>query len=264
MTRRLIDTVVRTPPLPAERAARADALVNREWLVTNGIGGYSSNSVAGSNTRRYHGILVAALPNPLGRIVMLNRLHESVAGASGAPTLIDRANAPDVIREFRLEIGLPVWELAVDGVVIEKRIWMPHGQNTTFIQYRLIEGKSATIDLRPGLHFRGYEDAVDSKVASRYDAKAEKGFLYVEGVGDLPRVHMHVENDAGTFVSDEKAFSELDYPVEDARGFPARGAAWSPGYFRAELRGEAPVVLVASTETEDEIAALPSADARSC
>src|SRR5690348_9911712 len=141
MTRRLIDTVVRTPPLPAEKAARADALVNREWLVTNGIGGYSSNSVTGSNTRRYHGILVAALPNPLGRIVMLNRLHESVAGASGARTLIDRANAAEIIREFRLEIGLPVWEIVVDSVVIEKRIWMPHGQNTTIIQYRLIEGK---------------------------------------------------------------------------------------------------------------------------
>jgi predicted glycogen debranching enzyme len=200
----------------------------------------------------------------MGRVVMVNTLHESVTGASGTPTTIGRQNAAEIVRDFRLEIGLPVWDLDIDGIVVEKRIWMPHGQNTTLIQYRLVEGSSATIEIRPGLHFRGYEDAVDSNKATEYDVGTENGFVYVGGIRNLPRVHMHVEQQAGEFVRDERTFSEIDYPVEDARGFPARGAAWSPGYFRADLRPNVPVVFIASTEREDEIAALPSVDARSC
>ena len=264
MTRRLIDTVERRLSLPGEMTARSEKLIATEWLVTNGLGGYSSSSLTGSNTRRYHGLLVSALPNPLGRMMMVNGLHEAIAGASGARTVIDRSTAAASIREFRLEVGLPVWTFAVDGVVVEKRVWMPHGQNTTLVQYRLIEGKSAAIELRPGLHFRGYEAAVDSAPPSGYEVGTDNGFLYVGGVEGLPRVHMHVERNLGEFVADERRFSELDYPVEIARGFPARGDAWSPGYFRAELRGDATIVFVASTEREDEIASLPSADARAC
>src|SRR5215471_20157771 len=78
MIRRLIDRVVRTVPLPEEPEARAAKLLEFEWLVTNGIGGYSSSTAAGVITRRYHGILVAALPNPLGRMVMLNHLGEEL------------------------------------------------------------------------------------------------------------------------------------------------------------------------------------------
>ena len=264
MTRRLIDTVLRRLRLADDPRARAAQLVSDEWLVTNGIGGYASSSVSGSNTRRYHGILVAALPNPLGRMVMLNCIDETITGGSGAPLKLDRATAASVVREFRLEIGLPVWELALDGVVIEKRIWMPHGQNTTFVQYRLLEGKSAVVEIRPGLHFRGYEEAVDARPPAGYTVESKDGSLYVDGAEDLPRLHMHLENNVGKFVAEERMLSEMDYPVEVARGFPSRGAAWSPGYFHGELRGDSPVVLVASTEREDEIAALPSADARAC
>src|SRR5712672_3127581 len=76
MPRRLLDRIVRRLELPAERDARAGVLIDTEWIVTNGLGGYSSSTIAGVITRRYHGILVAALPNPLGRIVMLNHLGE--------------------------------------------------------------------------------------------------------------------------------------------------------------------------------------------
>ena len=265
MTRRLIDTVVRPLDLPADLQARAAKLVDSEWLVTNGLGGYSSSSVACMNTRRYHGILVAALPNPLGRMIMLSRLDDTVAGATGARVSVDGSDgAASVIREFRLEAGLPVWVYATDGVVIEKRVWMPHAQNTTLVQYRLLEGKSATLELRPVLHFRGYEDSVDSPVPSGYLVEKEGDFERVTGDERLPALRMFVESGRGQYVGDPRTQSELDFPVEAARGYAHRGAAWSPGYYRAELRGDAPVVFVASTERPDEIASLPSADARTC
>jgi predicted glycogen debranching enzyme len=265
MTRRLIDNVVRKLPLPEETKARGARLVASEWLVTNGLGGYASSTVAGVNTRRYHGILVAALPNPLGRTLMLGHLDETITGATGVRiTMSDAAAAARVIREFRLEAGLPVWELACDGIVVEKRIWMAHGQNTTFVQYKLIEGKSALLEVRPTVHFRGYEDPVNTKPPADYKVEVHDGALHVFAGEEMPRLHVHIENGAGTFEQNARTDSDLDFPVEAARGYAHRGAAWSPGFYRTELKSESTVVFIASTERDDEIHALPPADARSC
>src|SRR5579871_73217 len=76
MIRRLVDRVTRSLTLPADPEERAKVLLDTEWLLTNGLGGYASGTAAGVITRRYHGILVAALPNPLGRTVMLNHLAD--------------------------------------------------------------------------------------------------------------------------------------------------------------------------------------------
>jgi predicted glycogen debranching enzyme len=265
MTRRLIDTVIRRLPLPDDTKARAEKLLDSEWLVTNGLGGYASSSVACANTRRYHGVLVAALPNPLGRVLMLARLDETLGGASGAMTTVtDGDQAAAVIREFRLEAGLPVWKLACDGVVIEKRVWMPHGQNTTLVQYTLLEGKSATLHLRPTLHFRGYEDAVDSRPARGYRVQVDEPGLCVIGGEKVPPLRMQVENGGADWVTEERYQSELHFPVEAARGYSHLGDAWSPGFYRATLHADTPFTFAASTEGKDEIGALPSDVARMC
>ena len=128
------------------RRADPDALVTREWLVTNGLGGYASGTVAGVITRRYHGLLIAALPAPLGRIVMLSHVAEQVRLADGRRIEIGgrerSGDAPDAhgtgyLTEFRLEAGLPVWRYDVDGLVIEKRMFLPHMQNTVHVMYEL-------------------------------------------------------------------------------------------------------------------------------
>src|SRR4051794_21293484 len=141
----------RSIPFPRDEAAD-DPMPRREWLVTNGLGGYASGTVAGVVTRRYHGLLVAALPAPLGRIVMLNHLLERVRLPSrgvmwlgdedevAGPNAIDRA---DHLVEFRLELGLPVWTYAIDGYTIEKRVLMPHRQNTVHVTYRLLKGEGS-------------------------------------------------------------------------------------------------------------------------
>src|SRR3954447_19146137 len=110
----------------------------REWLVTNGLGGYASGTVSGVMTRRYHGLLVAALPAPHGRTVMLNHVAEQLRLASGRKIALSGeervGSTPELhgaqyLREFRLEDGLPVWEFDVDGTTIEKRLMLPHRQN---------------------------------------------------------------------------------------------------------------------------------------
>src|SRR4029079_3086142 len=112
------------------RDASDESLVMREWLVANDLGGYASGTVSGGITRRYHGLLIAALPAPLGRMVMLSHLAEQVRLADGRLfELGARQQAGDTadahgtghLTEFRLEGGLPVWRYEVAGLVIEKR-----------------------------------------------------------------------------------------------------------------------------------------------
>jgi glycogen debranching enzyme len=206
MTRRLLDSVSRALALPAEEDERLALATDTEWLVTNGLGGYSSSSVACANTRRYHGILVSALPNPFGRMLMLSQLDESVTGATGARIeLGDGRSLAQALTEFRLEAGLPVWELDCDGVKVEKRVWMPYGQNTVFVTYRLIEGKSATIELRPSMHFRGYEDSVDAgDTGTRYRLEEQAGVLCVASDRPLPALGMKVDGPSVAFIDDPR------------------------------------------------------------
>src|SRR5262252_11183752 len=114
-------------------------LLTREWLVTNGLGGYASASVAGACTRRYHGLLISPLPAPLGRMVMLSHFSEeivlpdeSTVDFSSEELSEDHLNhhSAEFLREFRLEAGLPVWRYDIHGCILEKRLVMPHLQNT--------------------------------------------------------------------------------------------------------------------------------------
>ena len=102
------------------RRAALDALLDREWLVTNGLGGYASGTIGGFMTRRYHGLLIAALPNPLGRTMMFNHLSARVrlpdgrpghAGGRRRPRAASSGRRAEHLEEFRLELGLPVWTL---------------------------------------------------------------------------------------------------------------------------------------------------------
>src|SRR5690606_40018135 len=102
-----------------------------EWLVTNGLGGYAAGTVGGVPTRRYHGLLIAALPAPLGRRLLLAELDEHLRLGNDEIALHDE----ELIEEFALEQGLPYWRYVVDGTVVEKRVVMPHDQNTVHAIY---------------------------------------------------------------------------------------------------------------------------------
>src|SRR5947208_8316884 len=116
-----MDDWVLRMPLPQDEAKRADLLLNQEWLVTNALGGYASGTIAGVASRRYHSLLVAALPAPLGRQVMFDHLSKLVRLSSGQTFLVGGDERPGKLnlhgiehfQEFRLERGLPVWRYEV-------------------------------------------------------------------------------------------------------------------------------------------------------
>jgi predicted glycogen debranching enzyme len=274
---RLLDRIARPLPVEQELEARAAALVNSEWLVTNGLGGYSSGTVAGVTTRRYHGILVAALPNPLGRIVMLNHLGERLRlpdgreGSLGGEERVAGRLDPQVaerLEEFRLEAGLPVWRYLWDGVEIEKRVYMPHKQNTVYVRYAIINGAGpVSLELHPALHFRSYEASVNLPLdgAGKYTQSYTGGFYQVaSSEPQLPRLRMHVVGAETSFVHEERVTSEFVYPVEESRGYEFRGTLWVPGHFAFELQPGVPVTFVASAESEVVMTALGPDEALVC
>src|SRR5438128_1832777 len=178
MRRRSVDELQRRMPWNRTAERRMDPLLTREWLLTNGLGGYASGTVAGVVTRRYHGILIAALPAPLGRMVMLNHLSEVLRLPGGHTVQLggeERAArgiavpGADYLAEFRLESGLPVWRYQVEGFLIEKRILLLHGQNTVQVHYCLVEGDgSLRLKVFPSIHFRPHEAAVDAPLRHPY------------------------------------------------------------------------------------------------
>ncbi|GJG88181.1 glycogen debranching protein [Gemmatimonadetes bacterium T265] len=278
---RLVDRVVRRIPGPAAGGAgSADVspLVDREWLVTNGLGGYASASVAGLPTRKYHGVLVAALPNPLGRIVMLNHLVERVTLADGTAATLSaaepaegrllEADGPRQLVEFRLDAGLPVWTYRVGAggaaVTIEKRLLMLYRQNSVYISYTLAGDGPAQVELRPALDFRGYEADVTTNAGDqhyRLGAEDEHYVVTCAERADVPPLRLGFVGAEVTATLDPLRSRDLLYRVEEARGYADRGALWSPGHFAFRLMPGAPVTLVASTESADVMRALSPADA---
>jgi len=141
-----------------------DLALTREWLVTDGLGGYASGTVPGVNTRRYHGLLVAPLAPPLGRHVLLSKLEETLRieghdyslspsefeGSQLHPRMFSHLSG------FALEAGLPVWRYTVGASTLEKRVRMERGRTATYVSYRLDGPTSATLTLTPLCSFREF------------------------------------------------------------------------------------------------------------
>ncbi|MEO6238750.1 MAG: amylo-alpha-1,6-glucosidase [Vicinamibacterales bacterium] len=259
--------IIRAPrDREVEAMAAGERPPRREWLVTNGLGGYASGTVAGMLTRRYHGMLIASLPAPLGRMVLLNHLLERVRlPGRGVIWLGDEdevagpnaADRTEHLAEFRLELGLPVWLYRVDGFAIEKRILMPHEQNTVHVTYRVLEGNGTVrFNLRPSVHFRGYGAAVDESPVGTYTIAATGQHYELSAGADLPILRMMLMGSRGALTLDEKGARGVPYQMEETRGYQWQGSLWSPGYFRANAEAGEQVSLIASAEPWDTVLAL--------
>jgi predicted glycogen debranching enzyme len=242
-----------------------DALLTREWLVANGLGGYASGTIAGVVSRRYHGLLIAALPAPLGRRVMLNHLSELVRLPDNGTVFLggeERVGALTLpgaayLTEFRLDMGLPVWRYQVKEWTVEKLVLLPHGQNTVLITYRLVAGEGKLrLKLRPSLHFRSHDAPVHEEVEQLYRVTAEQNRYEVTGASKALALRMCLHGAGAAFTLEGARITDVLYRDEESRGYDSRGSLWSPGYFRGDLSVEQDITLVASTEPWETVFAL--------
>ena len=256
--------LVRRMPWPGASGER-EPLLTREWLVTNGLGGYAAGTVSGATTRRYHGLLVAALPRPFGRMVMLNHLaeqlklpdgrHVSLAGEERVGSQPEVPGA-EYLREFRLEAGLPVWEFEIGPWSIEKRLVLVHGQNTVHLSYALRGGEGTVrLDLRPSVHFRHHEAPVSTPLDEPYRL-AVVGDRYEIEAGSLPPLRLLARGRHGSLIVQAQLVRQVLYRMEERRGYESAGDLWSPGFFRVYLSAGESAALVASTDAWETLSTL--------
>jgi predicted glycogen debranching enzyme len=239
-----------------------------EWLVTNGLGGYASGTVYGQMTRRYHGLLVAALPAPLGRLVMLSGLIEEIQLANGSKIAIssgqDRRqnleSSRDLLSEFRLEMGLPMWRYQIGDLVLEKRLHLPYRQNTVYVGYRLVAAcEQIVISLRPVIQFREHEAPVSQQPSDPYVLTIVDD-TYEVSAPALPPLRMILYG-RGEFLVQRKKIERVHYPLEEERGYQSVGDLWTPGSFYVKCSRAAELTFVASTESLETIRAMNPAEA---
>jgi predicted glycogen debranching enzyme len=234
-----------------------------EWLVTNGLGGYAAGTISGACTRRYHGLLIAALPVPHGRLMMLNHLAVEIFFADDHVVQLDREELPDdshadeaLLGEFQLEVGLPVWRYRIGPYHLEKRIVLPHLQNTVFISYRLVEGpRPVRLELRPSIQFRGHDAPVDIVAGRPYVITTIGNRFEISADFAVP-LRMRIAAPQAGLLLDGGSTRRIRYGLERARGYEYEGVLWSPGHFRSVLAPGDRATLIASTEDWDTILAV--------
>jgi predicted glycogen debranching enzyme len=248
-----------------------DDLVGREWLVTNGLGGYASGTLSGALTRRYHALLVASLHAPLGRVVLLNYLIEHITRSNGSKFCLgaEHGKGKDIIvhgaahlADFRLEQGIPVWSYNIGDIKLEKRIFMPHMQNSVHINYNCISSnEDFSLDLRPSLQFRPHEDPLTEKMSDSYTFTAESNHYEIKSNASSPVLRLYVASGNGCFVLDGGTTHDVHYHLEEERGYEAQAKLWTPGYIRAQLGQGKSFTLVASCENWETILAMTPEEA---
>ncbi len=263
--------IERRVDLAAATPASEEADGGPEWLIANGLGGYASGTVSGVVTRRFHGLLIAALPAPLGRTMMLNHLDEVVFFEERGFSLNDlrRPNksassiVPAHLVEFRLERGLPVWRYEIDGIVLEKRIVMPHEQNTVLTTYRHSGGsRSARLEIEPWVNFRPHEGQLNRTSSGPYAVTVLGDRFEISAPAVYPPLRVQLQGRASTFSIDGKRIENVSYPVERSRGYDAVGELRSPGFFQVELSAGEVATFLASTEAWDTALSLSAVDAQ--
>lgn len=201
---------------------------HREWLVTNGIGGFASGTISGVNTRRYHGLLIAALKPPLGRTLLVAKLEETAQYDDREYALfVDRWADGSVnprgdrhLERFRLEGTTPVWTFAFADARLEKRIWMQAGENTTLVQYSLISAAGPLdLHLKALVNYRDYHATTS---AGGWQMRVEKSGLGLRVVAFAGATPFYLLSSSATVVPAHLWYSNFDLSAERDRGLEDR------------------------------------------
>lgn len=242
--------------------------LDREWLVTNGLGGYAAGSIEGATTRSYHGLLVAALRPPVERSVLVTKIDETVTFPDGLTLklgvneyqdgTIDPQGYKYLVR-FAFEGDIPCFTYELGGMLtLEKRVWMEYGQNTTYVQYMLHgafdEGSERSTD---ELTLALYPFCVNRDHHSTTQGSPNWHFL-VENKGEYCRIRAHENATTVTMIAGPTAYFtptgewywNILHRRERERGLPDREDVYQPGYFQIQLTPGMRTTLVLSAELE--------------
>lgn len=235
--------------------------LSREWLETNGIGGFASSTIVGLNTRRYHGLLVAATKPPVGRYVLLSKLEETLfieghaidLSANRYPGAV-HPQGHRYLKQFRLD-PFPVFTYDIEGLEIEKSIFMVQGENTAVVQYELTKNnhpespKSLRLEVRPLIAFRDYHSTTHENDALNGAVEQHKGSVSITPYQGLPTLHL--AHNARELAKIGDWYRNFQYDAERERGLDFQEDLFNPLVFQFDLRMRRHAAIVASTEQRD-------------
>jgi predicted glycogen debranching enzyme len=248
-----------------EITGNLDAMLHREWLVTNGIGGYAMGSLAGARTRRYHSLLTASLQPPTRRTVMVANMDAWVEIDGRRSPLVTHEWAAGVVlpdgyrhlESFRLEGAIPVFVWGLGDVRIVQRIWMAYGKNTTYITYTYARGTAnVRMVLKPLCTYRdhhalirgGYRIDVEPCAAPWPDAQA--AVVHVDRLGESARP-FRILSSSGTLHPDSEWWWSFHLAEEKKRGLDNQEDLFAAGTVVADLQLGNTVAVVFTAEDED-------------
>ena len=229
---------------------------SREWLETNGIGGFSSSTIIGLNTRRYHGLLTAATKPPVGRLVLLSKLEETLL-INGRRYELSANQYPGVIHPqgfsyqtgFRLD-PFPTFTYEIEGARLEKSVFMVRGENTTVIQYNFEtesgNHKEIKLEVRPLIAFRDYHSTTHENGALNPQVETENGQTTFRPYNDLPALHLG--HNPAEITPNGFWYRNFQYAVEQERGLDFTEDLFSPCALTFDLNAAEKVNIIASTE----------------
>ncbi len=227
----------------------------REWLVTNGIGGFASGTVSGGITRRYHGLLIAALQPPLGRNQLVAGLDEIAYYAGSTYALATHHWASGAIdpqgflllESFRMEGTIPVWTYALADALLEKRVWMAQSENTTFIQYTLARASGPLeIDLKALVNYRDFHSSTHAGDWHMKIAPVERGVMVLPFEG---AISFYLRCSQATCEPRHEWYRDCFLPMERERGLDDHEDHLFAALFHARLNQGESIAVVVSTET---------------
>ena len=235
-----------------DRTVCADlaAALKHEWLETNGLGGFASSTVAGANTRRYHGLLIAATQPPAVRHLLLSKMEETlfVDGMRFelSTNLYSGAVHPEGYRyltQFRLDPS-PVFTFEAGGATIEKRVFMVQGENTVVVEYRTSH-PGCSLELRPLIAFRGYHDLTQANRQLNGAFDQSDGLVSIQPYPSLPRLWFG--HNAKAITKEGFWYFNFEYPIEHERGLDSHEDLFCPFVLKFDMKAGEAATVYAST-----------------
>ncbi|AKG20111.1 amylo-alpha-1,6-glucosidase [Calothrix sp. 336/3] len=246
-----------------EICGELESAESREWLVTNGIGGYASGTVAGMLTRRYHGLLIAALQPPLGRTLLVTKFDETVIYDTNSYYLHTNRWADEIvspngyrhIERFSLEGTIPLWHFTFADALLEKRIWMQQGANTTYVQYTLRRGtQPLKLTLKAMVNYRDYHGTTQANDWRMSLERVEQGICVTAYPEATPIYLLSCTSGDRAVVSPvHHWYYKFDLAVERYRGLNDTEDHLHAATFEVNLNPGESVTLIASTEKQPEL-----------
>ena len=229
--------------------------LKKEWIITNGIGGFSSSTVIGANTRKYHGLLIAALTPPARRFLILSKLDESIEIRNKKYNLYTNIGKTYIAKgytyqeEFRRDY-IPIFKYQVGKVEITKMVCMEYGHNTVGVFYKVKnEGTKAKLTLAPVMNYRDFHQmSQDHYFDVKQTINKTKVKLVIDGNSETP-VYMHLSEGAYQ-EHNQDTFANMFYLEEEKRGFWAEENHCVPGVYEIEIpaKTEKEISFVCSLE----------------